>query len=243
MAASRKTNQNTKNPVMDEFVKLLQQAPAIPFSQVKPGLDKILDADPDLIHKKTNTFQRGKYMSPLEMVMKYVPSPEFVMYLIEHGADVNEPFSDGSPPLLTLMYKGHPDIIKYLISSGADVNRTDKNGITALMYARSLEIARLLVENGANLDLQDNWGRTALMYAVSENRLRIVEYLISVGAETQLLNKSGKTLQNFALNGYSRQAVKQMLPQEGGRVRKLRSTKKHRRVKKQGKKQDKTRRH
>lgn len=233
MASSK--NKREKDPLLDEFVRHFQQLVTMPFSQVKPRLDQIVDAHPVLIHRQTNTFQSGKFMSPLEIAIRYYPSLELIVYLVNHGADVNQTFSDGSPPLLALMYKGHPDAIRTLISAGADVNGTDKYGNTPLMYARSVEIARMLVENGAHLDLQDVDGKTALMYALSEGRFPIVEYLISIGAETQLLNKTGKSLQNFAFDLRSLQFVKGLLPREGGRPRKRRLTKKQRKIKKRGK--------
>jgi ankyrin repeat protein len=59
---------------------------------------------------------------------------DVVLYLAEHGADVNRAVSNESTPLTIAAENGHVDVVKCLVEHGADVNHQEKHG-NALMCA------------------------------------------------------------------------------------------------------------
>ena len=64
----------------------------------------------------------------------------------------------------------------------------------------------LLLKHGAILDLAEDRGRTALMIAAQREHAKIVSRLIEAGADTNLLDKSGKSAMDLAGNDQVRGA-------------------------------------
>ena len=72
--------------------------------------------------------------------------------LLDAGADVNEPRSDGTTALIRAAHEGHIEAVRLLLEKGADVNATAKKGKTALSLAEQeghAEVAKLLKAAGA----------------------------------------------------------------------------------------------
>ena len=62
--------------------------------------------------------------------------PEIAKLLIEAGADVNQPVSEGYfNPLLYAAYGGHLEIVRILLEAGADLNVRVKDYLNPLEYA------------------------------------------------------------------------------------------------------------
>jgi len=77
---------------------------------------------------------------------------KIVGLLINKGADINTPKSDGETPLHIACKCGHKDVVELLISKGAVINAKDKKGQTALSLAREQgrdQIVELLKKYGA----------------------------------------------------------------------------------------------
>lgn len=91
---------------------------------------------------------------------------------------------------------GDLDGVKFLIGSGIDVNET-YNKQRPLEIASSkghLEIVKALVTAGAQPDLPDvTSSTTPLMDAVWMCRIKVIEYLISIGADLNLADDQGWT--------------------------------------------------
>ncbi|KAM3589993.1 uncharacterized protein V6R79_001463 [Siganus canaliculatus] len=86
---------------------------------------------------------------PLHMVLSFHSSPNTscLIYLLEHGADVNVATDSGMTPLHMSASKGFLDYTKLLVQAGAEVSAQDNMGLTALDLARVLcrrEVARYL---------------------------------------------------------------------------------------------------
>jgi tankyrase len=93
------------------------------------------------------------------------------------------------------------------LKRGADIHATDKNGVTALHHAvrfRSPAAVKTLIEHGANVNqaCRRN-GSTPLHRAVTQTGApgttgkgeaaeEIVRMLLAAGADTSIVNKSGK---------------------------------------------------
>lgn len=77
---------------------------------------------------------------------------EIVKWLVERGADVNAPYTYGTP-LYKHAGRGNLDICEYLISQGAEIEALDYAGKTPLFAAADkgcVDIVELLLANGAD---------------------------------------------------------------------------------------------
>lgn len=79
-----------------------------------------------------------------------------------------------------------------------------KNGYTKLMYFSGYgnihEIKNEFSQSSIDINAQDKGGYTALMYASSGGHLKVVELLLSIGADKKLMTIKGNTALFFAQN-------------------------------------------
>lgn len=105
---------------------------------------------------------------------------------------------DGEPRLFWAVRYNELEKIKKWIEEGDDINaRDEKRGATAFYQAVRLEhpeIAEFLIEKGAKINDRDIDGRTPLMASLflNENNLKLVNLLLSNGADKTLQDKKGK---------------------------------------------------
>ena len=82
--------------------------------------------------------------------------------------------------------------------------RIGKNGYTKLMYLSGYgnihEIKNEFSQSSIDINAHDKGGYTALMYASSGGHLKVVELLLSIGADKKLMTKKGNTALFFAKN-------------------------------------------
>ena len=94
----------------------------------------------------------------------------------------------------------YTDIVKYLLDNGANPNIM-MDGITPLGVTAVYDcpnMAELLVNKGADIDLTVSNGDTALIIGSREGSESTVAKLISLGADVNAKNKSGKTAMSIA---------------------------------------------
>ena len=85
-----------------------------------------------------------------------------VQKLINEGANINEPDSNGMTPLMHAILCQNVEAIETLIKKGADLSIKDKSGYTALYYAvynNNYTIVKSLIDNGADVNAQDLSGQ------------------------------------------------------------------------------------
>ena len=86
----------------------------------------------------------------------------------------------------------------------AQEKKIGKNGYTKLMYLSGYgnihEIKNEFSQSSIDINAQDKGGYTALMYASSGGHLKVVELLLSIGADKKLMTKKGNTALFFAKN-------------------------------------------
>jgi ankyrin repeat protein len=118
---------------------------------------------------------------------------------------INSKDGDGRTPLMhaVLAEDADVDFVKFLISEGADVNARDKSQAwTALHFAardQKLPIVEVLLDAKAEIDPQDTFGNTPLWRAVmSGSSQKVIELLVSRGANSELQNKSGVSALDIA---------------------------------------------
>lgn len=107
--------------------------------------------------------------------------------LLKAGANVKLANKYGASPMTLASEIGNPAMIKLLLAAGADANSANLDGQTALLaVARTgnVEAADLLVKAGAKVDARENFGgQTALMWATARRHPKMMQYLISKGAD------------------------------------------------------------
>ncbi|NDH09544.1 MAG: ankyrin repeat domain-containing protein, partial [Gammaproteobacteria bacterium] len=105
-----------------------------------------------------------------------------VQALLESGATVNQPISDGTTPLYMAAYNAHLGIVQALLESGANVNQPMRDGFTPLFVAAEnghIEIVQALLESGTNVNQPTSDGIPPLYIAAQNGHLDIVQQLLT----------------------------------------------------------------
>jgi ankyrin repeat protein len=114
--------------------------------------------------------------------------------LIEKGADISQPDSNGSTLLTRAAGARNKEMVSLLIEKGADVNAKNNNGETALMrvvnnsgYSTTnpgvLDIVRLLLDKGADVNSKTQYGDSVLNRALSNSNVELAKLFIEKGAD------------------------------------------------------------
>jgi ankyrin repeat protein len=129
--------------------------------------------------------QVGRYGTALEAASSS-GKMEIVKLLLENGADVNAQGGYCGTALEAVSLNGEIEIVKALLKNGADIHARWK-GKTALHCASSGRdasqgVVELLLSKDADINSRHE-GRTALQIASDAHQTKIVELLLSKGAE------------------------------------------------------------
>lgn len=113
---------------------------------------------------------------------------ELAARLIDEGADIDAPGSDGETPLLIATHRGDTAMIGLLLRRGASIDaRSEADGRTALAAAaaeRKLDIVRLLLERGADPNIPDFDGDGPVHHLVwSGGDAATMRMLLTYGAD------------------------------------------------------------
>jgi len=118
-------------------------------------------------------------------------------------------YLDGEPRLFWAVRYNELEKIKKWIKEGDDIHaRDEKIGRTAFYLAVRLEhpeVAEFLIEKGAKINDRDNDDRTPLMSSlfINDNNTKIVQLLLSHGADKTLQDKKGKTAFDYLIRSAS----------------------------------------
>ncbi|GAB4019722.1 ankyrin repeat domain-containing protein [Spirosoma koreense] len=95
------------------------------------------------------------------------------------------------------------EIIQYFLDKGVDVNQADEEGNTVFMNAaaanRDLAVLEMLLPKVKNINQTNQKGGTALAQAVKGNSAEVVGYLLSKGADVQVIDKNGDNLAAYLI--------------------------------------------
>lgn len=120
-------------------------------------------------------------------------------------------YNDKKTSLIEASKMGDVNKVKSLLEKGENPNIQDSSGKTALMHAiehadlyyvydpKKENVINLLIEK-TDLNIQDNKGHTALMHSIKKKDLDTTKNLIEQGADTDLVNKEGKTALKLAMD-------------------------------------------
>jgi ankyrin repeat protein len=122
----------------------------------------------------------------------------YMVFLIDHGAEVNAKNISGSTPLHEAARSGNTAAISLLIAAKAELDAQDAKGNTPLHIAIPPEaharVLELFLSKGANPNIRDDHGETPLHIAVILNRSpEVLGALINAGAGVSTRNSDGKT--------------------------------------------------
>ncbi|NXI94669.1 RN5A ribonuclease, partial [Psophia crepitans] len=131
---------------------------------------------------------------------------EYVLELLERGADVNSKAESGWTPLQSAVQADNEDMVRLLLDRGACPHARKDNGGTAFIEAGivgNVNILKLLLDRGLNINDCDDNGFTAFMEAAWYGNKEALRFLYSKGADVNLrrvvneeklkLNKGGAT--------------------------------------------------
>jgi len=106
---------------------------------------------------------------------------DFLMLLIESGADKFDFDDEGVSIFDMAITYNNIEMVEYLIQEGIDINNTNRrSGFTPLMgaacYGR-VEIAKILIDNNADQEATDSKGFSAIDFARKMNKKSVLELL------------------------------------------------------------------
>lgn len=106
--------------------------------------------------------------------------------------------------LLDLIENGDVGVLRFLLNPVYNYEITaldDKSSILhSACHAGILEVVKLIVNNRlVNINHRDDLGRTPLVMAVLFHNYKIVEFLLSKGADPNIPTDSGKSAIRFAI--------------------------------------------
>ncbi|KAL2842896.1 ankyrin repeat-containing domain protein [Aspergillus pseudoustus] len=127
--------------------------------------------------------------------------PEICTLLIEKGADIETPNSEGTSALILATIKELPDIVSLLLARNVAPDAAmSKFGYTALVeavFTGNAQITRMLIEAGANAKHQTDGGYTPLHLSVANDCLRVLlEFRKRIDVDQRL--DSGETALMYA---------------------------------------------
>jgi len=112
---------------------------------------------------------------------------ELVQALLKKGARVDVVNRYGSSPLAEAARVANLEIVEMLLEAGADPDIANEDGQTPLMLAArtgNVAVAQALVRRGADVNRRERFRQqSAVMWAAARNHPRMVEFLVSAGAD------------------------------------------------------------
>lgn len=132
-----------------------------------------------------------------------------VDYLLKKGAKIGETTPSGETVLHIAAAAGRFGIVELALEQGARADSEDDAGNTPLTRATEgghTAIVERLIEAGADLNHQTGEGMTPVMLAVRLNRLATLQSLLDRRPDLEVLDYTGRSALDWALDGRDRRA-------------------------------------
>ncbi|KAF5797964.1 putative cyclic nucleotide-binding domain, potassium channel, voltage-dependent, EAG/ELK/ERG [Helianthus annuus] len=126
-------------------------------------------------------------------------SLECVLLLLDYGADPNKRDSEGNVPLWSAIIGRNADVIKLLVDNGATLTSGDVGEFASYAVEQnSIEMLKDIIKHGGDVTVRNSMGTTALHKAISEEKTKVVEFLINHGANIDMPDVHGWTPRDLA---------------------------------------------
>jgi cytohesin len=139
---------------------------------------------------------------------------DMLEYLIELGADVNQPVfgQPGFTLLARSVEQGDKEKVALLLEHGAEIpppeDSRDETFLHIAVDRGDMAMVKLLVSHGAAVNAQDIDGITPLHIAVEDNNLPLVTYLLQQGADVSIEDEYGRTPRDKAERARDREMLR-----------------------------------
>jgi ankyrin repeat protein len=164
---------------------------------------QLIETNPDVLHALYGT-------QPLICWATIAGQAATIDFLIEHGADPNQPDQWDVTPL---RMAPTAEVVDHLVEGGADVN-LESRGMTPLaaqLSASNLDVAEGLLRNGADPNRRSGRrGRTPYHFVLGGDRdiERCLRFLLEHGADPTAPDASGQTPLEFVTEQENDEAVR-----------------------------------
>ncbi len=197
------------------------------LAQSKDLLEK--GADPNI--RTSNSDQSLLFFPIFDMPTDYYKHPRgdqitslnMARLLMDYGADLEYKARYDVTPLMQAIHHDNIWMVKLFLERGADVNARDSDGRNTLFYALKgrffrQEILKMLFDKGVNIDNIDHRGTTLLMYFAKYGKSTFpLEWLLTHGADVNLIDKNGQTVLDKLGNGYYEDRKRKVLLKAGAK--------------------------
>ena len=176
---------------------MLSFAYAEPYKDYRYSYEEMQDiaSQKKLSHRIFYTPSKGLYAKWFDDVKK--GNLDAVKKAVENGQniEVQDSASLGQTALLWAAFIGYLDMVEYLISKGANIYATDRADVPHVLKSavlgKNVDVVKYLYpmfKGKINLNEQEADGETLLIVASSNNRIEIVKYLITLGADINIVS-------------------------------------------------------
>jgi len=164
------------------------------------------------IEIKSNNKCQFPFMSPFRLAVA-LNSTESAQELLDLKADVDSKDSHGTTALLDALSRQKQDLLRLIIRHRPNLYVTSRQteGVLPLSYAAGklkVPFIVMLVEAKADVNRVDLGGKTALHFAARTNNVAAIEYLLRVGADYTLRDKTNRDPASYGNQYGSKDAVK-----------------------------------
>lgn len=194
-----------------------QVVEATGFTPFEPAAERMAEASPQLAREQArpefHLENEERIQLPAELPVLHeavrIGDAEKVASQLRPGR-IDQSGPGGLTPLQVAAISGVMQVADLLIRKGAVVDAPCEGGLTALYFAiqnNNANLVGLLLSRGASLSHRDDFGRTPLHWACAvpsprldgQARLRMVQMLLSKGADREALDNQGKTAMQLAV--------------------------------------------
>ena len=140
------------------------------------------------INRKTKTvveFNKGRITQAVQQVINNESDISAANRVIDMSFHQSKSKGFDSSLLHAAAQGGHTNIVRYLIKNNASISMLNGGQLTAIQIAAEnghLEVVKTLYDAGAVVD------HTTLYHAAADNRLEVVEFLLSIGVKDDCLS-------------------------------------------------------
>ncbi|CAN4093150.1 unnamed protein product [Withania somnifera] len=205
MLPTGKASQDDLRRLFSRSGKHIFKDAKIPISVVGPQVVEFLLSsktllDSSLLLSKAISLCDGCQLDSLLKSAAKIGNSYCISALIEAGADVNRRDSNGDSVMSLAVKSGNLDSVQVLIESGYIM---DNSADRFLHYAAAMDrvdLMEILCLGYADIDLNsiDSQGKTALHIAAIHGHVEVIQFLVSVGSDTDMLDSERWTPLHFA---------------------------------------------